>query len=331
MRSSRATWILVALSATALCFETGCMGSRIGRGIASVPRPRLMGRWRGEGDTEVADTRPKPPASSVPPTGLANDGAAARSFPSEPAPDSSGAPATYASTGAGSGDGYLATSASNGDYESTGAAQPQQGFYGTEPAGGRYADTSARGGASYESTAPRGYDDGSYSGSPREYNQPYAGSGDRGYQAVADARGDYNFEQQSFGGDYNAQASDNSGGPSRYDSPGADSHYVSPQGGGDYDYQSPAGNNYGSDYDTGSSGGGDGYSRFSGGGVASGESYDAPAYGGSQPASSGGYNSTPTGGSTSPASFLPGSTKPYNPQPLTPPTDGNYGSGTRNW
>ncbi len=81
MRNSRATWILVALCATALCVETGCMGSRIGRGIASVPRPRLMGRWRGDGGTEVANTKPKPPASSIPPTGLASAGAGALRVP----------------------------------------------------------------------------------------------------------------------------------------------------------------------------------------------------------------------------------------------------------
>lgn len=352
-------WALVAASTAVMCLSSGCIGSRLGKNIGKMRVPRLgvLGRRKKSSDEELA--KASPPASAIPPAGMAGSGS--RTFPSQPAPHTG--PGSYADTGAhggyaqtGAGSPYMNTSGPSGAYRDGPAAAPQKGFYsstypGGQPSGqaGQYADTSGGyngGGYDDRGLGDRGgyggYDDmNAGSGGRGDYGSEYAGSGTRsgGYQRVADTRGDsYGPERTGGGGgDYGPAP-----GGSRFGGY-EDSRQVSPPAGGsgyDNDYRSPAAGDYNDSYNdryqesyndgaSSDSGGGSSFSRFSGGadGGYGGGSYDdsynaGASYQSSQP---------PSRGSRS---WLPGSTKPYNPEPINPPTSGygGYeGSSNRNY
>lgn len=345
MRSSRATCFLVVAIAAATCIQTGC---RLGKTASnmSFSRPRLLARKdkdKDKPDTTIASTKPKPPASSIPPAGtsIAANGANSRSFPSEPAPtsyastsDQYGGSGDYASTG----DSYGSTdrgsgSRNNSDYASTnGPSNPyvatsgggsERGFYDTEYPGGN-------GGSSYESTAgggsptrSGGYD--SYAGGQADYGQPYADSAsrDQGYQQVADRRGDSwgnsgSDSSYSGGSDYNAPSS--YGNDPQYGAT-ADSRSVSPGGNSNYDdYRSPAQGSYNDSYNSGN--------NYNGGATAgTSTGYNDSYNSGNNYGNTNAAANSSTG--TAPASWRPGSTgsaPPFGQKPLSPPTNNGWGN-----
>ncbi len=318
MRRSLATWVMVAAAAAFLCLPSGCIGSRLGRKSsgASWSRPSLLGWGKKKSGTELAHSKPKPPSSTVAPgtAGLANNSAGA----SQPFPASTGGapqegvPATYASTGAsayGAGGGdygdYGSTNAQGGSqsYASSGGAAPQRGFYGDEYQG----ESQAQSRSQYSQAGGGGYD--SYNntaGGSGGYQDSYGAPQGQGYEQVADQRGS---SYGSGGSDYGDQYG------------GADSRYVSPAGGQQqYDARNPApsqyNDGYGSQYQGTSSQESYGGSQYSSGG------YNNAA---SQGSSFGSSTGAPVQSSTGGTPWTPGSTKSFNQQPLTPPTNSGYG------
>ena len=350
MRSSHATWVLVALVAGATCMQTGCGFTRLGRNVSniSMERPRLLSWRRNKRDTEVASNT-RPPSSSIPPAGDTDAGSASRNFPSEPAP---GGNYDYARTDAGSGnyentsgagDSYDRSGGYNDNYVASGGSEAgaQRGFYNPDSYAGngsQYGDTASRGG---------GYD--SYNGSSRDYGPSY-GNDTRDYEQLADRRGDDSSYGRSGGSTYGDTSGGSQYGGSQYggsqygDSQYGGSQYGDSQyGSSQYDGSQYGDSQYGATQTPASYNSGSQDSRHvSPGGAGSADDYRSPAQGSyNDTYNGGGYDSTygagsstggtaaPAGGSSSPRWF-PGSTKNVTPydqqQQLSPPTNTGWGN-----